>query len=48
MSRACSTYEGGRRMHIGSWGKARRKEILGRRRRRWEDNIKIDHKNGME
>jgi hypothetical protein len=32
-----------RRMHIGSImvGKARRKESIGRRRRRWVDNIKI-------
>jgi hypothetical protein len=29
-------------MHTGSWGETRRKEKLGRARRRWEDNIKID------
>jgi hypothetical protein len=29
-------------MHVGYWWKARRKEPLGRLRRRWVDNIKMD------
>jgi hypothetical protein len=31
----------GEECHTGSWGKSRRKKILGRPTRRWEDNIKI-------
>jgi len=29
-------------MHIGSGGKPQRKRLLGRRRHRWEDDIKLD------
>jgi hypothetical protein len=31
-----------RRMHTGSGGKARGKRPLGRLKRRWEDNIKMN------
>jgi hypothetical protein len=42
MDGACST-NGGRGMHIGFWlGTPEGKRPIGRRRRRWEYNIKMD------
>ena len=41
MSRACGTY-GGRGVHKVLVGKPEGKRPLGRPRRRWEDNIKMD------
>jgi hypothetical protein len=40
MSRACKTNRG--EVCIEYWWEARRKETLGRPRRRWVDNIKMD------
>ena len=42
MCGACSTYEGGERCIQGLVGRLDGKRPLGRPRRRWEDNIKID------
>jgi hypothetical protein len=42
MGRACSTKGGGEKCIYDIGGKARRTEPLGRPRRRWVDNIKID------
>ena len=41
MGGACGTY-GGRSVHKGLVGKREGKRPLGRPRRRWEDNIKMD------
>ena len=42
MGRACGAYEGGERCAQGSGRETCGKEPLGRPRRRWEDNIKMD------
>jgi len=42
MGRACSTYGGRRGVHGLLVGKPEGKIPLGRPRRRWEDNIKMD------
>jgi hypothetical protein len=42
MSRACSTYEKKRNTYRILVGKPEGKRPIGRRRRRWEDNNKID------
>ena len=42
MGGACSTYGGEDRRIQGFGGETRGREMLGRTRRRWEDNIKID------
>ena len=42
MGGACGAYGGGERCAQGSGWETRRKEPLGRPRRRWEDNIKMD------
>ena len=42
MGKACGTY-GGNRIHVAG-RKTWRTETLCRRKRRWEDNIKVDHK----
>jgi hypothetical protein len=42
MGGACGAYGGGERSVQGVGGKARIKRPLGRPRRRWEDNIKLD------
>ena len=42
MGRACGAYGRGERCAQDSSGETRGKEPLGRLRRRWEDNIKID------
>jgi hypothetical protein len=42
MNRACNTHEG-EAIHTGFWC-GNMKRLLGRRRRHWEDNIKIDLK----
>ena len=42
MGRACSTYWGEHRCIQGFGGKPEGKRPLGRPRRRWEDNIKMD------
>jgi hypothetical protein len=42
MGRACGAYGGDRGVHRMLVGKPEIKRPLGRPRRRWEDNIKID------
>ena len=42
MGWACGVYGGGRGVHRVLVGKPERKRRLGRRRHRWEDNIKMD------
>jgi hypothetical protein len=42
MGGACSAYAGGRGVYRVLVGKPERKRPLGRPRRRWEDNIKLD------
>jgi hypothetical protein len=42
MGRECSTYGEKRNAYMISVGKPKRKKPLGRPRRRWEDNIKMD------
>jgi len=42
MGGACGAYGSGERVVYGSGGEIRRKEPLGRPRRRWEGNIKMD------
>ena len=42
MGGACSSYGAGERGAQGSGGETRGKETIGRPRRRWEDNIKMD------
>jgi hypothetical protein len=42
MSRACSVYGVGRGVYRVLIGKPEGKTLLGRPRRRWEDNVKID------
>jgi len=42
MGRECSAYVGEERYKQGFGGETRGKEPLGRPRRRWEDNIKMD------
>jgi hypothetical protein len=42
MGGACSTYGSDERRVKGLVGKPKGKRLLGRPRRRWEDNIKID------
>ena len=42
MGGACGTYGGGEKRVRGFGGKAEGKRPLGRPRRRWEDNIKMD------
>jgi hypothetical protein len=42
MGRACSTKGWRRRMHIGYWWESQKERGLGRTRRRWVDNIKMD------
>jgi len=42
MDETCSRYEGEERSKQGFDEKAEGKRPLGRRRRRWEDNIKMD------
>ena len=42
MGGACGAYGGGRGVHRVSVGKPEGKRPLGRPRRRWEDNIKMD------
>ena len=42
MGGACGTYGGGERCAKGFGGKPGVKRPLGRPRRRWEDNIKMD------
>ena len=42
MGGACGTYGGRERCAQGFGGETRGKEPLGRPRRRWEDNIKMD------
>ena len=42
MDGVCSTYGGAWRSMQGFGGETWRKEPLGRPRRRWEDNIKMD------
>ena len=42
MGGACGAYGGGRGVHRVLVGKPERKRPLGRPRRRWEDNIKMD------
>ena len=42
MGGACGTYGGRERGAQGSGGETRGKETIGRPRRRWEDNIKMD------
>ena len=42
MGGACGTYGEGRRVYSVLVGKGERKSTLGRPRRRWEDNIKMD------
>ena len=42
MGGACGTYVVGERCAQGSRGKPEGKRPLGRPRRRWEDNIKMD------
>ena len=42
MGGACSAYEGEERRILGFGGETRWNEPLGRPRRRWEDNTKMD------
>ena len=42
MGRACGAYGEGRGVHRVLVGKPEGKRLLGRQRRRWEDNIKMD------
>ena len=42
MGGACGTYGGWERCVQGSGGEPLGKETIGRPRRRWEDNIKMD------
>jgi hypothetical protein len=42
MGRTCGAYGGGKRVHRVLVGKREGKRPLGRPRRRWEDNIKMD------
>ena len=42
MGRTCSTYGAVRKVYRVSVGKPEGKRPLGRSRRRWEDNIKMD------
>ena len=43
MGEACNTYGGKREVHTGFWWRDLRvRRPLGRPRRRWEDNIKMD------
>ena len=42
MGGACGAYGGGRGVHRVLVGKPEGKSPLGRQRRRWEDNIKLD------
>ena len=42
MGGACGTYGGGERCAQGSSGETRGKKPLGRHRRKWQDNIKMD------
>ena len=42
MGRTCSTYGEGRGVHRVLVGKPEGKRLLGRPRRRWENNIKMD------
>jgi len=42
MSWTCSAYGGGERLIQGFGGETSGKELLGRPRRRWEDDIKMD------
>jgi hypothetical protein len=42
MGRTCGAYEGGKSVHRVLVGKPEGKRPLGRPRRRWEDNIKMD------
>jgi len=42
MSGACSTYGGGEKCVQGFGGKPEGRRPLGRPRRRWEDNIRMD------
>jgi hypothetical protein len=44
MGRACSTYGESRFAHRILVGKPKGRRPLGRPRCRWEDNIKIDHR----
>jgi hypothetical protein len=48
MGRACSTNGGEEERIWDIGGKARRKEPLGRPRRRWVDNIKMSLRDRME
>jgi len=43
MGGACSTYGESRGIYRVLVGKPEGKRLLGRPRRRWEDNIKMDH-----
>jgi len=42
MGGVCSTFEGRRGVYRVLMGKSEGKRLLGRPRRRWEDNIKMD------
>jgi hypothetical protein len=42
MGGACGAYEGGKRCVRGFVGKPQGKRPLGRPRRRWDDNIRMD------
>jgi len=42
MSRTCSAYEGEERRIEGFLGEIEGKRLLGRSRRRWRNNIKMD------
>jgi hypothetical protein len=42
MGRTCGAYRGGKRVHRVLVGKPEGNRPLGRPRRRWEDNIKMD------
>jgi len=43
MGGECSTYRGKGELYTGLWwGNLSKREHLGRPRRRWEDNIKMD------
>jgi hypothetical protein len=48
LSRACSTNERETKVTYDIGGKARRKRPLGRPRRRWVYNIKMDHRDRIE
>jgi hypothetical protein len=42
MGRACNTHWGNRNIYMGFWWESQKKRPLGRPRRRWVDNIKMD------